>query len=346
MTELQAAEREQESSGVEARELGESFGGTVVRVDADDCDAFFLEHQDEFTIDGQTHYLRLMGVGKALYDNQTEPTRVSILAAQKGKVRAAAEGIYVLRNTEGKLFFAGYATRIGWEDPRSFLDLSEAEGWVLSADDEKRGILRFTKPVEKTEGDWAPAVFADVPYLYGKPVALSVGLYNAYLNAAMRDILNTTGYLKFKMDEFASDEFIHAAEVLTAVAKENSEVYGKFLGALRHKKVLIEPAREWVREAAAENRLPRFQTAPTLKYLDVLERGGEVDTLAPQQLKDFQDLVNALALYGREGAKSSMPSLARAENLLFRAAFEDVYEADGGELPPYVDLKERVQQRS
>lgn len=328
-----------------ARELGEAFGGTVVRIDAGDSDEFFLAHEPEFTPDGRSHYLRLLGIGKALYDNQTDPTRVAILAAQKGKVRAGAEGVYVLRGADSRYFFAGLATRIGWGDPREYLGLGEDQGWLLAGDDEKRGILRFVNTVEETEGDWAPALFADVPYLYNRPVSLGVGLYNAHVNAGMRDALNTSGVFRFKMDEFASDEFREVSGLIAGVARANAETYRQFLDALRRKRVLVEDARTVLRNAAAEKRLPRFQTRPTLKYLDVLERGGEVDVLAPKQLQNYLDLANALALYGREGAKSSLVSQARAEASLFQTFFEDVYEADGGTLPAYTDMKERVAQR-
>jgi hypothetical protein len=344
MTDLQVPGSEQPE--LDAREVGEAFGGTVVRVDADEADSFFLAHEGRFSKDGQVHYLRLMGVGKALYDNQTEPTRVSILAAQKEVVRAVADGIYVLRGAEGKYFFAALASRIGWEDPRSYLDLAEDQGWLLTGDDEKRGVLRFAKSTAAGEADWVPAVFADVPYLYGRPVTLSVGLYNAYLNAGMRDTLNTSGQFRFKMDEFASDEFRYVVQVLEEVVRANAETYALFLDALRRKQVLVEGARERLRAAADEKRMPRFQTGATLKYLDVLERGGEVDTLAPKALKTLRDLVDALALYGREGAKASHSAQTRAERGLFETFFEDVYESDGGVLPPYVDLKERVAQRA
>lgn len=328
-----------------ARELGEAFGGVVTRVDAEHVDAFYLEHEEKFTLAGRTRFLRLMGIGRALYDNQTDTTRVSILAAQKDKVRAAASGVYVLRNTEEKYFFAAYASRVGWEDPRTLLALSEKDGWLLAGDDEKRGTLRFVKALE--EGvDWSAAVFADIPYLYGRPVALSVGLYNAHLNASMRDAINTSGLFRFKMNEFAADDFEHAAKAIENVARANAGTYAGFLDALRRKRVLVEDARTLLRTAAAEKRLPKFQTSATLKYLDVLERGGEVDALAPQSLQTFRDLVDALALYGREKAKGSLVSQAKAETALFTVFFEDVYEEEGGELPAYIDLKEHVAQKA
>jgi hypothetical protein len=330
--------------GTKLKELGDSFGGTVVRVDADDVDTFFLEHEEEFSSAGRSHLLRLMGIGKALYDNQTEPTRVAILAAQKGKVRAAAEGVYALRNTEGKYFFASLTSRLGWEDPRTYLELTEKNGWLLTGDDEKRGVLRFTKTVVQDKAEWSSAVFADVPYLYGRPMTLSVGLYNAHVDAGMRDTLNTSGVFRFKMDEFASDDFRNVAGAMEKVAKTNSEAYGEFLDTLRRKLVLIEDARTLIRNAAAEKRLPKFQTSATLKYLDVLERGGEVDSLAPESVKNMRDLADALALYGRENAKGSLVSQTKAEAGLFNVMFEDVYEAEGGTLPPFVDLKEHVAQ--
>ncbi|MDX9972816.1 MAG: hypothetical protein RBU21_07495 [FCB group bacterium] len=329
----------------QAKELGEAFGGTVVRVNADEIDNFFLASEDEFSSNGRTHYLRLMGIGKALYDNQTDPTRVSILAAQKNTVRAVAEGVYTLRNTEGKYFYAALASRLGWEDPREFLDLTEKNGWVLSGDDEKRGLLRFSKCVAPEKLGWRPAVFADVPYLYSRPLVLSIGLYNESVDGGMRDTINTSGKFRFKMDEFASDDFRNVADALAKVAKANEDVYGQFLDALRRKLVLIEDARTLLRNAAAEKRLPRFQTSATLKYLDVLERGGEVDVLAPKTLKSMADLAEALALYGRENAKGSLASQTRAETGLFTTLFEDIYEAEGGELPPYTDLKEHVAQQ-
>lgn len=328
-----------------ARELGEAFGGAVVRVDSDEADLFFRMHQTQFTLDGQAHYLRLMGVGKALYDNQTEPTRVSILAAQKEKLRATAEGVYVLRNADGKFFFAAPASRLGWEDPRPFLGLAEEDGWLLTGDDPKRGILRFARPVAEGESDWKPAVFADVPYFYGRPVTLAVGLYTAHLNAGLRDAVNTSGPYRFKMDEFSSDSFREAAGAVAEVARAHAEAYAAFLDALRRRLVLIEDARTMLRNAAAEGRLPRFQTAGTLKYLNVLERGGEVDTLAPKSVQNMRDLADALALYGREGAKGSAFSQARAEFALFRVFFEDYYSPEDGPRPALVDLKECIAQK-
>ncbi len=327
---------------VAVRDLGEAFGATVVRIEVDDSDAFFHERHPEFTPAGQSHYLRLFGVSKALYDNQTEPTRRSILAAQKEKVRAASDGVYVLRSADTKYFFAAYASRIGWEDPRTYLRLGEKDGWLLTGDDERRGFLRFTKVVEAFDGDWSPALFADVPYLYGRPVALALGLYNGHVNAGMRDVVNTSGHYRFKMDEFASDAFRDAVQAIAGTVRANAESYRMFLAALKHKKVLVDDARLVIRSAVAEGRLPKFQASPTLKYLNVLERGGEVDALAPQTLQSMQDVVDALAFYGRENAKGSHPSQTRAETSLFRHFYEEMCEADGAILPPYVDLKEAI----
>lgn len=343
MTKSAAAIAENRSGeAVAIRELGEAFGATVVRIEVDDSDTFFHERHAEFTQAGQNHYLRLFGVAKALYDNQTEPTKRSILAAQKEKVRAAADGVYVLRGADTKYFFAAYASRIGWEDPGVFLGLSETAGWLLTGDDEKRGVMRFAKVVETFDGDWSPALFVDVPYLYGRPVTLALGLYNGHLNGGMRDVVNTSGHYRFRMDEFASDAFREAVQAISGTVRANAASYRVFLAALTQKKVLVEDARLVIRSAVAEGRLPKFQASPTLKYLNVLERGGEVDALAPASVKSMQDVVDALALYGRENAKGSHPSQTRAETALFRHFYEEMCEADGAVLPPYVDLKEAV----